>query len=273
MAVESSTRINLGKVGEFRIASASKGTALTDTASFTQFPLKTNRLTITPTVFTTAVVVRLLLNPWLTVLKTTDDMSTPPTDYSLEAQDNDTGTDVDLSVLNTRANGDFLLVGSHAPFRGIYFDVDGTNAAGTAQVTVYYWNGGHWVDTSATTTGIRTTAAWDKDGIVTWTVPTAWRPATALHLYPSSKIERLYYANVPLYWTRWEVDAAITDTAVTLNSMSAANRSSSYAELVSGQMVSVDIEHGFGGTACIEALTDAGTAYLVVNSISKGNFE
>lgn len=271
MAVESSTKIHLGKGNEFRGASVTKGTVLGTTAVYTQFPLKTHRLTITPTTFTTAVVVRLLLNPWLTVLKTTDNMSSPPIDYSNAAQDNDTDTSVDVSSLSTLANGDFLLVGSHVPFRGVYFDVDGTNAAGTATVAVYYWNGGHWITTGATVTGIRTTAVWDKDGLVYWTVPSAWQPTTFSHLY-SSISDKKYYSDVPLYWTRWEVDAAITDTSVTIDSMFAANKSTAYAELASGQMLSADIEHGLGGIGCIEALTDAGTATLIVNSIANGKF-
>jgi len=268
MAVESSTKIHLGKGGEFRIASASKGASLTTTASFTQFPLKTYRIFATPTTFSTAVVVKLLINPWLTVLKTTDGMATPPVDYSEVAQDNDTATLVDVSSLSTLANGDFLLVGSHVPFRGVYFDVYGTNSAGTATVAISYWNGGHWVDTGATVTGIRSTMVWDQDGVATWTVPAAWKPTTFSHLY-SSISTKTYYSDVPLYWTRWAVSAAITDESVTFSSMSAANRSTGYAELASGQMLSADIEHGFGGTGCIEALTDAGTALLIVNAATQ----
>lgn len=271
MAVESSTKINLGKGGEFRIASASKGLSLTTTAAFQQFPSNTTRIFATPTTFSTAVVARLLLNPWLVVLKTADNMLTEPTDYSTYAQDNSTDTSVDVSSLNTRANGDFLLVGSHLPFRGVYFDVDGTNSAGTATIAVYYWNGSTWTDTSATVTGIRTTMVFDKDGIVTWTVPTTWRKETIAKLYPSMTV-KTYYSDVPLYWTRWEVDAAITDTSVTIDSMSAANRSTDYAELSSGQMLSADIRQGIGGIGCLEALTDAGTALLVVNAATSGEF-
>lgn len=271
MAVESSTKINLGKGGEFRIASASKGLSLSTTAAFQQLPFNTTRIFATPTTFSTAVVARLLLNPWLVVLKTLDNMATKPIDYSKVAQDNNTDTSVDVSSLSTRANGDFLLVGSHLPFRGVYFDVDGTNAAGTATVAVYYWNGVAWADTSATVTGIRTTAVWDKDGIVTWTVPSAWQTATIAELYSTMTVQT-YYSNIPLYWTRWEVDAAITDTAVTIDSMSAANRSTSYAELASGQMLSADIVQRIGGVGCIEALTDAGTATLIVNAVTSGEF-
>jgi len=272
MAVQSSTKLNLGKVEEIRGAGTAGGTSLTTTAAFIQFPPRTNRISITPRNFTTAVVARLLLNPWLTVLKTVDNMAGSPTDYSANAQDNDTATDVDVSSLSTRANGDFLLVGSHVPFRGVYFDVDGTNTTASCTGSVYYWNNA-WVDTSATMSGVTTATLFDKDGIVTWTVPTAWKATTLNQIYTNTVFaSNAYYSNVSMYWTRWETDTAITDTSVTFNSMSAANRSTTYAELVEGQAISADIPYGFGGTGSIEALTDAGTANLVVNAVTRGIF-
>ena len=273
MAVVSGTKISLGKGGEERLASVTKGLACTSTAKFQQFPRITDRVTATARTFaTSAVVVRMLFNPWLVVLKTIDNMTNLPTDYSKAAQDNSTSTLVDVSSLNTRANGDFLLIGSHIPFRGVYFDVYGVNASGTATVTVYYWDGSAWADTSATVTGIRTTMVWDKDGIVTWTVPSAWQPETIANLYPTMTKDA-YYKDIPLYWTRWEVDAALADTDITFYHMYAANRSTDYFEIVDGQMVSKDIHHGMGGTGCIEALTDTGTAQLQVNAITRGAFE
>ena len=271
MAVESSTKLELGKGNEFRIASASTGLSLSTTAAFQQFPLSTGRVLATPTTFSTAVVAKLLLNPWLVVLKTVDGMANEPIDYSNDAQDNDTGTSVILSSLDTLANGDFLLVGSHVPFRGVYFDVDGTNTAGSATVTVSYWSGAGWTTTGANVAGIRTTAVWDKDGIVTWTVPTSWARAELAKLYPEPNL-RTYYSHIPLYWTRWDVDAAITDTSVTVDGMYSANRSTAYAELTSGQMLSADVIQGIGGIGCLEALTDAGTAKLLVNAVARGTF-
>lgn len=273
MAVVSGTKISLGKGGEERIASVTKGLACSATLAVQQFPRITERLTLTARTFaTSAVVVRLLFNPWLVVLKTTDNMITAPTDYSNVAQDNDTGTSVDVTDLNTRANGHFLLMGSHVQIRGAYFDVDSVNDAGTATVAIYYWNGSAWTNTSATVTGIRTTMVWDKDGLVYWTVPSAWQPATIRDLYPTMEADT-YYKDVPLYWTRWEVDVALTDTSVTFDRLYAANRSTDYMEIVDGQMISKDIHHGFLGTGCLEALTDTGTAQLQVNAITRGAFE
>ena len=272
MAVESSTKISLGKGGEFRSASTvSTGNVLGTTAVFIPLPYQTERVIITPTTFSTAVSVSVAVNPWLVVLKTTDNMGNLA-DYSKAAQDASTSTLVDVSALNTRANGDFLLVGSHIPFRGVYFDVHGLNAAGTATVSVYYWNGSAWVDTSATVTGIRTTMVWDKDGIVTWTVPAAWKPESIKELYPSFTTPKYFY-EPKLYWTRWEVDAALADTDVTFYSMSAANRSTAYAELISGQSLSKNMYHGFGGEGCVEALANAASAYVHVNAYTSGKFE
>lgn len=258
-----------GQLGEIRAAStAGGGTALTTTATYIQLPLKTQHVFITPRNFTaTTLVAKVSLNPWLTVLKTTDNLATPPIDYSDAAQDASTSTDVDVSVLNTKANGDFLLVGSHLPFRGVYFDVDSTNSAGTATVAINYWNGVAWADTAATVTGIRTTMVWDKDGLAYWTVPTLWKTGRLVDMFPNmgESVKTLDVVSLPLFWTQWEVDAALTDTSVTFNSMVAANRSTAYLELKSGQTLSQRIKHGLGGIGCVEALTAASTGNLVVN--------
>ena len=259
-----------GQLGELRAAStAGGGTSLTTTATYIQLPLKSNHIFITPRSFTaTTLVAKVTLNPWLVVLKTTDAMTTMPVDYSNAAQDASTSTDVTVTDLNTVANGDFLLVGSHLPFRGVYFDVDDANDAGTATVAVYYWNGNAWANTSATVTGIRSTMVWDKDGLAYWTVPSAWVVGRLVDIYPNIDAEtaKKTYATMPLYWTRWGVDALLEADGVTFNSMVAANRSTAYAELLSGQCLEQRIKHGeIGGIGCVEALTAASTAKLLVN--------
>jgi len=254
-----------GQLGELRAAStASGGTALTTTATYIQLPLKTSHLFITPRNFSTAVVAKVALNPWLVVLKTTDNMITTPTDYSEAAQDGSTDTDVDVSALGALTDGDFLLIGSHLPFRGVYIDVDGTNAAGTATLNVHYWNGA-WTDASDTD-GTFSTMVFAQDGLVYWTVPTTWKPETIATLYPTMTT-KTYYSDKLLYWTRWSVSVALADTAITFNSMVAANRSTSYSEWLEGQPLEQRIKHGeIGGIGCIEALTNAGTANLIVNA-------
>ena len=261
VAVQSGTKINLGKPGEFRVSStASAGTALTTTASYTQLLDGTERVFITPRNFSTAVLIKVNFNPYLVVLKTLDGMTTIPTDYTSAAQDNSTSTDIDLSSLSTRSAGDFLLVGAHEKFRGCYMDVDSTNSTESVTLTVSYWNGQSWVDT-ANTDGWSATA-FDQDGLTYWTVPDAWRKATIKTLYEFCP--HFEYTYTDLYWTRWEIDTDV-DSSVTLNSMLAANRSATYGELVEGQCISANIYKGVGGIGCIEALTNDGTANLVVN--------
>lgn len=256
-----------GQLGELRAAStADGGTALTTTATYIQLPLKTGHVFITPRNLAGAVVAKVHLNPWLVVLKTTDNLAGPPVDYSEDAQDASTSTTVDVSSLSTLANGDFLLVGSHLPFRGVYIDVYGTNSAGTAALDVAYWNGVAWADITDTD-GTFSTRVFAQDGLVYWTVPSAWKTSTLKNIYNPTWESDEGFERRSLYWTRWSVDAAITDTAVTFYSMVAANRDTShYAELLSGQRFEERIKHGeIGGIGCVEALTNAGTANLIVN--------
>lgn len=266
MAIASSTKLTLGKPGEFRVSStASAGSALTTTASYVQLLDNTERVLLTPRNLSTAVIVKVNFNPYLVVLKTIDAMATAPTDYTEYAQDNSTSTDVTISSLSTRANGDFLLIGAHEKFRGCYMDIDSTNSTASVTLTVSYWNGIEWVDT-ANTDGWSATA-FDQDGLTYWTVPDAWRKESIENIY--EHCPEFEYTYERLYWTRWEVDKAI-DSSVTMNSMVAANRLATYGELVEGQTLSANVYKGVGGIGCIEALTNAGTANLIVNCFSSG---
>ena len=76
--------------------------------------------------------------------------------------------------------------------------------------------------------------------------------------------------HTPLYWTRLSVSAAL-DSSTTLNSILSLPRSTSYAELVSGMAQEMTLQKGLGGVAAIEALTDAGTANLIVNAYTWGD--
>jgi hypothetical protein len=268
MAVASSTKLSLGKGGEMRV-SVTAGTSLTTTASYTQLQPNTQRVFVTPRNFAdSAAIIKVAFNPYLCVLKTLDTMATEPIDYSSEAQDNSTDTSVDISSLNTVANGDFLLIGAHVPFRGVDCDVDSDNSTASVTLTVSYWKGGSWVDTENTDGWSAT--AFDQDGLTYWTVPANWYASTIRDMYPNCPLFK--YTNERLYWTRWEVDTAI-DSSVTLDAMLAANRSTTYGEIIEGQMISKNVFHGVGGCGCIEALTDTGTANLVVNCFTGGKFE
>jgi len=192
------------------------------------------------------------------------------TEYSEEAQDASTSTSVMLSSLGTQAQGDYLLVGSHLPFRGVSIDVDGANGNASVITVKYRKSDNTWADISATDGTASGGASLAQDGTITWTIPSDWLMTTLREIMAADS--ESYDPNIPhfdrpLYWTRWEWSAAL-DSSVTLDSMLALNRSTVYGELVSGQVLEQTIKRGVDGIGCIEALTDAGTANLVVNGIT-----
>lgn len=257
-----------GTLGEIR-GGTSTGVALSTTAAYIPIPKGTNHLFATGRNYSTAVVARVGLCPWLAVFKTQDGGATAPTEYSTEAQDGSTATSITLSSQGTAAQGDFLYVGAHMPFRGVTIDVDGANG-NASTLTVKYWNGTAWADISATDNTSAATASLGQDGTVTWTVPTAWTPTslrTAGDLADSFGGTGFKY-----YWTRWEWSAAL-DAAVTLDHMIALPPSVSYYELVTGQQFATRVQFGPDGFSAIEALTDAGTANLVVGYGSGSRFQ
>lgn len=340
------TEVFSGGLGEIRaLSTASGGTALSTTATYIPVIRNTEHLFITPRNFATAVVAKVALNPYLVVFKTTDRMGTM-TDYSNNAQDGAAATVVTLSSLGTEANGDWLLIGAHEPFRGVYVDMT-ANVNGTASVlTVYYWQDtttDAWASLSATDGTDSAGATFGQDGLVYWTVPTDWKPMKLADLYTGayladgtgtftgSPIDLMpgrntvtntvagtctitlptggygsvasgtatvtgspkalttagsttvtvsgtgtilvdinssavsgAYANTPLFWTKWVVSAAL-DSSATAQAMLSANRSTAYAELLPGQCLESRCNVGPTGIGCIEALTDAGTANLIVN--------
>jgi hypothetical protein len=261
----------VGPVAEMRaISTASGGTALSTTAAYIHVPKGTSALQIFPRNFSTAVVARLGLCPWLVVLKTSDAFAAIAnvTDYSDAAQDNDTATDVVASSLDTLANGDAIWVGAAHPFRGLRVDVDAANG-NAATLAAHYYNGSAMATltpTDGTASGGATLA---QDGSITWTVPTDWAPV-ALRTAASATIP-IPHGDTPLYWARLSVSAAL-DSSTTLNSLTALPRSTSYAEVASGAEIAMRVARAPGGLSAIEALTDAGTANLVVNAYALGRF-
>ena len=251
---------------EIRAAStASGGTALTSTATGTgtpaalgivPIPYGADYLSITPRNFAGCAVVRVSLNPYLTIFYTVNAGSTV-TDISAEMQDGDT-TDVAIDSFAITPTG-FMYVGADLPFRGVSIDV-GTGPNGTANnLTVKYWDGGAWVDisdTDATDTG----AALAVDGTVTWTVPAAWEKASLS--VTGDTLPTAQSQSSPQYWTRWEWSAAM-DSYTDIAQMFALNRSTAYAELLEGQTMEIGLTNRRVG--CIQGITNAGTANLVVN--------
>lgn len=258
-----------GPIGEMRVASTtSGGTALTTTASFTSFFRGTSFIRLMPRNVVTAVVIRYALNPWLSVLKTTDALAAVAnlTDASENLQDNDTATTLSMNSFDTAANNNYLYVGSHIPFRGARTIIGNTN--GTASVlTVKYWkNDDTWADTSATDGTASGGATLAQTGNVSWTLPTDWKRATIADIGDTTiaVVARPSILVQPLFWTRWEVSVAL-DATVTITGMQAMNRSTTYDELDVSLGAEMRIRRGLNGVGCIEHLTDAGTANLIVS--------
>jgi hypothetical protein len=265
------SEVTAGKLGDLRTIGGANGTALTTTSQVISFPEGLRWISFTPRNFVTGVVARVLKCPYLLVHVTTDALATAAaaTDYSSEAQDADTGTSVTLSSLNTLANGDAMYVGSWEQFRGVDIDVDSTNST-VSTLTVSYWNGSAWADTSdtdGTRTGGNTT--FGQDGQVTWSIPSDWA-VTTLEDANSLTTRGVYPQQVrDIYWTRWEV-SVVLDSSVTLDHMIALNRSTAYSEWLEGQAVEMTLEgtptNGYAG---LEVRIDAGTGNLVVNGAAQ----
>jgi len=249
---------------ELRAAStASGGSLLTTTASLISIPFGANWISLTPRNFVGCGVARWLLNPYLVIVKTSDLLVVAgnASDISDEMQDGDTTT-VSFNSFDTAANGDYLYVGAAIPFRGAAVDVTNTNSVGGTTLTVNYWNGA-WANISATDGTISGVDTFGVDGNVTWTVPATWAKTSLLSSGDTLLKNSWSIAN--LYWTRWET-SAIFDTTVSVAQIRALNRSTAYSEWLEGQAYEQAIQsEGPGGFACVEALTDAGTANLVVN--------
>lgn len=256
-----------GNANELRAAStAGGGTALTTTAALVVIPDGTTHLSIAMRNFSTAVVGKVALNPYLLVYKTTDSLATAPTDMSVNAQDGSASTLVTLSALPTFANGGAVYIGSHLMFRGMVATVVGANG-NTATLAVKYWTGSAFstiTPTDGTASGGKTLAA---TGNITWTVPTDWARQTLASIFQSLDTPKLVFTNtqIPLYWLRCDVSAALSAT-VTLSGLQALNRSTAYGEIVDGSVFSGRVYKGLGGVASVEALTDAGTGNMIVNA-------
>jgi len=270
-------------IGEIRAASAANGTALTTTAAFVNLPYPTKYLLITPRNFVTAVVCRYAINPYLVIGKTTDALVAVAnfTDASKNLQNNPVGTALSLNSLNTAANSNFLYVGAHLPFRGARVLVGNVNATASV-LTVKYWNGTAWTDITATDGTASGGATMAQNGNVTWTVPTAWQTGAlssaglaALAGIGDTTLGAIAAAgtniatNPKLFWTRWQVSIQL-GASVSITQMYAMNRVTVYSEMLSGATREFRIQQDFGGIGSVEALTDAGTANLLVEAAAMG---
>ena len=218
-----------------------------------------------------AVVVRYSLNPYLIVGKTTDALVAVAnfTDASSSMQDEDTATTLVLNSFDTAANNDYLYIGSHIPFRGVRVIIGGANSNASVLTVKYRKSDGTWADISASDGTDSGGATFAQTGNVTWTLPTDWVTASLVATgdtsLPAIGAAKINIATEPtVYWTRWQVSAAL-DSAVTATGMLAMNRSTAYDEIMETEIDESRIAtHQYLGTGCVEALTDTGTANLLI---------
>ena len=263
------TEILGANLGHQRRTGAASGVAGTTTAAFTPFIKGTEHINLEPRNFaSSAAIIKFALCPYLVILKadSADGLGGHLEDNSDVAQDGSTDTSVDLSSF---ASGRALYVGSAIPFRGAHIDVDGANSTGSTVITVSYWNGAEWVDSSDTDGTISGGISLAQDGAITWTVPSAWQLST-LDKLAAAAGESLdssgqKYKDTSMYWTKWTWNQNM-DAAVTLDHILGINESTAYSELTSSTAYEGRVHHGFGtnGLGGIEMLTDTGTANVLV---------
>ena len=264
-------------IGEWRgLSTAAGGTALSTAAAFVPFLPQMDWFTFSPWNFSTAVVAKIALNPWLAVVKTTDALVTDAlsVDNSVKMQDADTSTTMSMNSFGA-GTPNFVYVGSHIQFRGVVVTIGNTNS-NASTLAVKYWTGSAWATispTDGTTSGGATLA---QTGNVTWTLPSDWAKASLNSvLNPANSgigdtVLRAAIYMSPLYWTRWEVGSAL-DASVTVTGMLSMNRNTAnYPEWRPGERYEQTFYWGPGGLGCIEALTDAGTGSLIVTGAVTG---
>lgn len=247
--------------GYGRLLSTSLGTSLgAAVPAFVQIPPGIDNLSLLPRNFTTAVVAKISLNPFITVLSTQDGMATNPLNQSAAAQDGATGTLVTLSSLPTLANGGAVYVGANAPFLGLSATVVATNSGG-GTMAVTYWNGTAWTNITPSDATTNMSAS----GFISWTIPTDWTSVnlqTAISLgAPRSGVTSNQF------WVRIAT-SAVYDASVTLSSLLALGQFATTGgfELPAGEIMSF----ARGDIGNISALVDAGTGFLVVNGFFGG---
>ena len=249
---------------DFRAAStAGGGTAITSTKGIINLPFGSESLHLLGNTYASAAaVIQFLLSPRLTIVFTNDLLVSPEfSDFSDELQDGD-ATNVSFAGWGTVANGSALYVGSQVPFRGVSVVV-GTTVQDVARVlTIKYWSGGSWVDL-VNSEGTKSVAdCLKQSGDETWTVPTTgkWARSSLKATGATTRDDGPFADN--LYWTRWEVNGALTDP-FDLRDIVGLNQSSVYSELAEG--VPLEIGVRTSRTAAVEAKTNTGTANLIVN--------
>lgn len=265
-----------GPFGEWRRASAAVGNAITAgataAAAFQAFPAGSQYVSLEGRNYSTAVVANVMFNPYLRVLKTTDNFAggaTATTDYSAVAQNNKPVTGA--VVLSSFATSHAIWVGAEIPFRGIFADVQATNSNTSTAVTAYWSATGPTMATLTSADGTFSgVATFNVDGGITWTVPSDWTVGTLRAI--AGAVSSIPYSGESLYWVKLTVSAAL-DASTTLDQLLAMNRAAagSGLSLTSGRPgIEMMLPTGSGRWGCLEAVTDAATGNLLVNVATLG---
>jgi hypothetical protein len=115
---------------------------------------------------------------------------------------------MDVSSLDTIANGDYILIGGPCPFMGAAIDMNTTNS-NAATLAVTYWNGA-WTAVGNATDGTASGGATlGADGQVTWDLPTDWTAATVATVSGAAATGAPAGSH---YWVRLGVSAALDAT-------------------------------------------------------------
>ncbi|MDP2662624.1 MAG: hypothetical protein Q8R28_18050 [Dehalococcoidia bacterium] len=100
-----------------------------------------------------------------------DDSAGTYTEIGPNITDRDSGTTGSVTAM-TSADELYLFPATPQRIRGFYVNVDGSNVnANASTMTVNYWNGTAWADTSATDGTASGGATLAQDGEVLWTLP------------------------------------------------------------------------------------------------------
>ena len=267
------TDVLAGNLGDEKLVGASKGIATTTTAAVTAIPNGAHYLTMMPRNFTTAVVIKYALNPYLFIVKQSG--ASTFSDISDEAQDGD-ATSLIFDSFDVIANDEALYIGSHQRFGGVKVNmVDAkVNATNSVLTVKYRKSDDTWADISDTDGTINSSSTFGVDGNVTWTTPTDWKMDSMINISDfTAAIDKTFPQNLaPLFWTRWEVSVQLdSETEVEEFLPMYDLTGKTYSELTSS-VVSKErkVSKGPFGSGSIELLTDAGTANVVVVASAVG---
>jgi hypothetical protein len=169
--------------------------------------------------------------------KTTDNGSSY-TDYSANVVDNSAATYASIGGLNTKANGNWIVIGGPVPFIGFAADMTANVNTNAATLAGEYYNGTAWANlTNLLDATTSSGATFGKDGPVTWSLPSDWAASTM--------------GSITAYWARFSVSAALSAT-VQVEECDLIQVLSEAVDIdVHGQDLFVSIERYVGGTGTV----------------------